>query len=150
MLVSRTTNIKEVGGVASMELDDIHGRHSQTCTIDHATNVAIKTYVVNSGLRGSDITRVFLRLFHEKEKNYKYLVSQLENLLLSELGVSIKVELGIHTADVLLVSWVLNDRKRVDFYLYHERAAMTHTMVESVSTKRLYNFSMLVTHSSRS
>ena len=133
-----------------MKLDDIHGRHGQTCTIDHATNVAIKTYVVDSGLRGRDITRVFLRLFHEKEKKHTYLVSQFENLLLSELGVSINVKLGIHTADVLLVSWILNDRQRVDFHLYHKRAAMTHTMVESVSTKRLYNFSMLVTHSSRS
>ena len=133
-----------------MELDDIHGRHGQTCTIDHATNVAIKTYVVDSGLRGSDITRIFLRLFYEKEKKHTYLVSHSKDFLLSELGVSIKVELGIHTADVLLVSWVLNDRKRVDFHLYHKRAAMVHTMVESVSTKRLYNFSMLVTHSSRS
>ena len=106
-----------------MELDDIHGRHSQTSTIDHATNVAIKTYVVDSGLRGSDITRIFLRLFYEEEKNHKYLVSHSKDFLLSELGVSIKVELGINTADVLLTSRILYHRQRVDFHLQIKKEA---------------------------
>lgn len=106
-----------------MELDDIHGRHGQTCTIDHATNVAIKTYVVDSGLRGSDITRIFLRLFYEKEKKHKYLVSHSKDFLLSELGVSIKVELGINTADVLLTSRILYYRQRVDFHLQIKKEA---------------------------
>ena len=106
-----------------MELDDIHGRHGQTCTIDHATNVTIKTYVVDSGLRGSDITRIFLRLFHEKEKKHTYLVSHSKDFLLSELGVFIKVELGINTADVLLTSRILYHRQRVDFHLQIKKEA---------------------------
>ena len=106
-----------------MELDDIHSRHSQTSTIDHATDVAIKTYVVDSGLRGSDITRIFLRLFHEKEKNHKYLVSHSKDFLLSELGVFIKVELGINTADVLLTSRILYYRQRIDFHLQIKKEA---------------------------
>jgi hypothetical protein len=36
-----TTHVQEVGWLASLQLDDVHGRHSQTSTVHHAPNVAI-------------------------------------------------------------------------------------------------------------
>lgn len=39
---STTTNIKEVGRITTVELDDIHGGHGETSTVDQASNVTIK------------------------------------------------------------------------------------------------------------
>ena len=64
-----------------------------------------------------------MRLFYEKEKKHTYLISHSKDFLLSELGVSIKVELGINTADVLLTSRILYYRQRVDFHLQIKKEA---------------------------
>lgn len=39
---STTTNVEEVGGLATVELDDIHGSHGKTGTVDEAANVTIE------------------------------------------------------------------------------------------------------------
>ena len=40
------TNIKEIGGGASVQLDDIHRRHRQASAVHHAADVAVEANVV--------------------------------------------------------------------------------------------------------
>src|SRR5690606_39981846 len=46
LLGSAPTDIQKVGGVASIELDDVHGRHGQACAIDHAADIAVELDVI--------------------------------------------------------------------------------------------------------
>jgi len=39
---STTANVKEVGRVTTVELDDVHGGHGETSTVDQASNVTVK------------------------------------------------------------------------------------------------------------
>ena len=46
ILRSPTTHVQEVGRHAAEVLDDVHGGHGQTGTIDHAGNVAIQPDII--------------------------------------------------------------------------------------------------------
>lgn len=48
-------NIQEVGRCTTMELDNVHCGHCQPCTINHASNLAIKTNVVEIKLGCCDL-----------------------------------------------------------------------------------------------
>merc|ERR1719250_464920 len=41
-----TTNIKEISRAATMQFDDVHGSHGQTCSINHAPYVTIQSDIV--------------------------------------------------------------------------------------------------------
>ena len=45
-LLCSPAHVKEVGGGAAMELDDVHGGHGQPCPVDHAADAAVQPYVV--------------------------------------------------------------------------------------------------------
>lgn len=85
-LVNRgtTTDIKEVGGLFSVELNSIHGSHGKSGTIDEAPDISIKSNVGKSVLGG--LLFVWVNIFRSKR-----VLSHLEQLLLSELGIVINV-----------------------------------------------------------
>jgi len=56
-----TADVEEVSGLASLKLNDIHGGHGETCTIDHASDISIKGNIVKTssnslGLIGISVT----------------------------------------------------------------------------------------------
>ena len=81
-----TADIQKVGGLTTVELDNVHGGHGKTGTVDEAANVTVELDEVQVGLGSLDLVGVLLGG-----------VAPLENLLLPELGVVVEVELGIHT-----------------------------------------------------
>jgi hypothetical protein len=42
------TNVEEIGWVTSVQFNDVHGGHSQTCSVDHAANVSVQSNVVQA------------------------------------------------------------------------------------------------------
>ena len=80
-----STNVQEVSRVTTVELDDVHGSHGETGTVDKATNVTIELDEVETGRSCLDLIRVFLRN-----------VPPFKHLLLTEVCVIVKVQLGIH------------------------------------------------------
>lgn len=87
-----TTDIKEVGGFFSVELNSIHGSHGKSSTIDEAPNVSIESNVGKSVLGG--LFFVWVNVFRSKR-----VLSHLEQLLLSELGIVINVQFSIDTVE---------------------------------------------------
>lgn len=88
---STTANVEEVGGLASVELDNVHGGHGKTGTVDEAANVTVKLDEVQARLGGLDLVGVLLGG-----------VAPLEDVLLSEIGVVVEVELGIHAKNLVV------------------------------------------------
>jgi len=88
-----TANIEEVGGLTSVELDDVHGGHGKTGTVDEAANVTVELDEVQARLGGLDLVGVLLGG-----------VAPLEDLLLSEVGVVVEVELGVHAENLVVRS----------------------------------------------
>src|SRR5690606_26290684 len=43
---STTANVEEVGRLAAVQVDDVHGTHGQAGTVDHAADVAFEGNVV--------------------------------------------------------------------------------------------------------
>src|SRR5690606_20262043 len=59
-LFGRTAaHVEEVGRLAAVQLNDIHGAHGQASTVDHAADVAIECHIVQ--LPGSRVS--FARIF---------------------------------------------------------------------------------------
>jgi len=81
---STTTDIEEVSGGTTVELNNIHGSHGETSTVHHAADVTIETDVVEVEEGSSDFTRVL----HGG-------ITESEDLLLAESSVIIEVDLGI-------------------------------------------------------
>lgn len=86
-------HIQKVGWHASFQLNDVHGGHGKTCTVDHATNASIQSDVVETDL-GS------LLLIGIDIAGGIRLAVRFNNLLLSEVGVSVNVDLGINAVDI--------------------------------------------------
>lgn len=78
------TDVQEVCGISSMELNDVHGGHGKTSSVDHASDGSIQSNVVQVELSGSDFLGVFLRKIALGEK-----------LLLTELSVVVETHLSI-------------------------------------------------------
>merc|ERR1719382_2423196 len=92
------THIKEVGWLATIELDDVHGRHGQPSTVHQASNVAIQLHVVEVVTGSINLPRVQLRG-----------VLHVEDGLLPERGIVIKAKLGVsgvHFPLGCLCQWV--------------------------------------------
>ena len=43
LLLDSATQIKEVGRLATLKLDDVHGRHGQAGTVDEAADLTVKS-----------------------------------------------------------------------------------------------------------
>lgn len=54
------TNIKEVGGSASLGLDQIHSSHGKSSTVNHAANVTIEGNVIEVMSLSLNLLPVFL------------------------------------------------------------------------------------------
>lgn len=99
---STTTDVKEVGGLATVQLDDVHGSHGETGTVDKAANVTIELDEVEAGLGGANLIGILLGG-----------VAELEDVGLPEISVVIEAELGVHGHDLV----VRGLGKRVDLDL---------------------------------
>lgn len=86
-----TTDVEEVGGLAAVELDDVHGGHGKTGAVDEAANVTVQLDEVEVGLGGTDLIGVLLGG-----------VAPLEDLLLAVVGVVIEAKLGVHAEDLVV------------------------------------------------
>ena len=85
------SNVEEVSGRTAVQLDDVHGGHGKTGTVDKAANITIELDEVEANLSGLDLIRVLLGD-----------IPPLENLLLAEVGVVIEAELGVHGQDLVV------------------------------------------------
>lgn len=88
---STTTDVKEVSGVTAVQLDDIHGGHGETSTINQAANVTVQLDEVQAVLSGLDLIGILLGG-----------IAPREDLLLTELGVLVEAELGIHGKNLVI------------------------------------------------
>lgn len=70
-----------------MEVKDVHGSHGKTGTVNETANVTVKLDKVETVLGSLDLLSVLLGG-----------VSELEDILLSEVGVVVETKLGVHTA----------------------------------------------------
>jgi hypothetical protein len=85
------TDVQEVGGRTAVQLDDVHGGHGKTGTVDEAANVTVKLDEVEANLGGLDLVSVLLGD-----------VPPFEDLLLAEIGVVVEPELGVHGKDLVV------------------------------------------------
>ena len=93
LLFGRTaTDVKKVGRIAVVQLDDVHGGHGQARAVDEAPNVTIKADVVEVVLGRLRLAGVFLAI-----------IAKLKNLFLPKLVV-VKVELGVANENFALAS----------------------------------------------
>src|SRR5262245_35705185 len=53
--VGASSNVQEVRGLATGDLDDIHGGHGEARAVHHAADVAVETNVVERVLRRLDL-----------------------------------------------------------------------------------------------
>ncbi|KAH3664244.1 hypothetical protein OGAPHI_004596 [Ogataea philodendri] len=93
-----STNVQKVGWRSSVQLNNVHGGHGQTSTVDETSNVTIQLDEVQTKLAGSDFFRVLLGD-----------VSPGKHLLLSESSVVVETELGVHAQNLVvlgLCEWV--------------------------------------------
>ncbi len=67
-----------------MQRDDVHGGHGQTGTVHHAADVSVHLDVVEAELGGANLSRIGLAQ-----------VLLVEDRFLTELGVVVKVQLGV-------------------------------------------------------
>lgn len=80
-----STTVEEVGGLTSVQLDDIHGGHSETSSVDKTANVSVELDEVKTVLGSLNLLGVLLGQ-----------ISPGPDLLLSERGVVVEAELGVH------------------------------------------------------
>src|SRR5690606_37956452 len=93
-------HVEEVGRLATVQVDDVHGTHGQTGTVDHAADVAVQSHVVQLELGSVGFTRIVLgRVMHGAK------------LGLAVQGVAVDVDLGVQAVQVA----VLLDHQLVDF-----------------------------------
>jgi len=85
------TNVEEVGRLAAVELDNVHGGHGKTGAVDKAANIAIKLDEVEARLGGANLLGVLLGS-----------VTLAEDLLLAVIGVVVEAELGIHAQNLVV------------------------------------------------
>lgn len=76
----------EVGGRTAVEVEDVHGSHGKTGTVNETANVTVKLDKVETVLGSLDFLSILLGG-----------VSELEDVRLSEVGVIVETKLGVHT-----------------------------------------------------
>ena len=91
LFVGATANIKEIGWLPAVQLDDVHGGHGQSSTVDKAADVSIKLDVGESSFFGTDFNFLFFRE-----------VPEFVPIFVSEFSVLIKGDFGIQRNDVVV------------------------------------------------
>ncbi len=97
---STAAHVEEVGWLAAMQVDDVHGTHGQASTVDHAADVAFQRYVVQFELGSVRFARIVLRRIVESLQ-----------LRLTVHGVGVDVDLGVEAMQIA----VSLDHQRVHF-----------------------------------
>lgn len=88
---STTTDIQEVGGLTTVQLDDIHSSHGETSTVDETADVTVELDEVEARLGSTNLVSILLSG-----------ITPLKDLLLSEIGVVVETELGIHAQNLVV------------------------------------------------
>ena len=83
LLGGAAAHVQEVGRLAAVVLDDVHGGHGQAGAVDHAADVAVELDVVEVELGGLHLERLLL-----------VEVAQLGDVLVAEQGVVVEVILA--------------------------------------------------------
>jgi len=86
-----STDVEEVGGLAAVELDDVHGGHGETGAVDKAANVTLELDEVEAGLSSANLLGVLLRS-----------IAPAKDLLLPVVGVVVEAELGVHAQNLVV------------------------------------------------
>ena len=94
------TYVEEVGRIATVVLDDVHGRHGQAGTVDHTADVAIQGDVREVVLRGLDLIGILF-----------IVVAQVTDAQMTEQRIVVKVQLGIEAEQLAFAG----QNQRVDF-----------------------------------
>lgn len=108
-----TSDVEEVGGVASGVLDDVHGGHRETGSVDEASDVAVEADVVEVVFARRDFAGVFL-----------VLVTVGHDVGVAVEGVVVEAELGVEGEDAAVGGF----HQRVD--LDHRAVALEEKLVE--------------------
>ena len=90
---STTTTVQEVGWITTVQLDHVHGGHGQTGTVHQTTNVTLQLDKVQVALLGNHFVWVFLSQ-----------ISPGVDFLLSERGIVVETELGVHAHHLLVLA----------------------------------------------
>lgn len=92
--IGSSSDIQEVGRLSTLNLDNVHSGHGQTGSIDHASDVAIQSNIVQTSLDG--LVLVGVDVFGSEG-----VLLQVDKFLLSELSVVVNVDFGINTVDLV-------------------------------------------------
>src|SRR5262249_20681478 len=96
---SAAAHIQKVGGTAAGELNDVHGRHGETCTVDHATDRSVQLDIVQPETRSLHFERIFL-----------VEIAKIEQLFVAIERVVVEIQFGIERVDLA----VLGENERID------------------------------------
>src|SRR5690606_9420804 len=95
-----TTDIEEIRGLATGELDHVHRRHREAGAVDHAADVAVHGHVIEIVRARRGFSRVLLRI-----------VAHRGEIGMAELRVVIRVDLAVECDEVAR----RRDRERIEF-----------------------------------
>ncbi len=101
------TDVEEVRGFTSGELDDVHGGHGESCSVDEASDVSVEADVVEVELTCFDFAGILLGF-----------VAHGDDVGLAEQGVVVEVELGVEGEEALVWGdheWVDLDERAIGF-----------------------------------
>src|SRR5690625_3081717 len=84
LLGGAATHVEEVGRIAAIELDDVHGRHGQAGAVDHAADVTVELDIVQLVAPGFELHRIFL-----------VFVAQLDDVRMAEQRAVVEAHLGV-------------------------------------------------------
>src|SRR3569623_1880237 len=119
---SAAADVEKIGGLAAVQLDDIHGRHGETRAVDHAGDAAVERHVVQAVLLRLQLHGVFLTDVFKRNQ-----------IGMAEQGVVVEIDLGVHRQQRTAVvddQWIDLHQARVFF---HKQAIMPgHHGVERV------------------
>ncbi len=100
-------DVEEVGGLAAVVTDDIHGAHGESRAIDEAGDIAVELDIIQFMLAGFGFEGGFLADIAEGQE-----------VFVAVEGVVVEADLGIDRKDIQRVIVLADEGERVDF---HER-----------------------------
>ncbi|MFM1945227.1 MAG: hypothetical protein RI897_4209 [Verrucomicrobiota bacterium] len=97
-------DIEEVGGLAAVVTDDIHGSHGESGAIDEAGDIAVELDIIQFMLAGLGFKGGFLADIAEGQE-----------VFVAVEGVVVEADLGIDRKDIQCVVVFADEGERVDF-----------------------------------
>ena len=100
LTLGTAAHVEEIGGLASVQLNDVHGGHGQASTVDQATDVSSNVNVVQVEVLGVLLASVVLGL-----------ILLCGEIFLTEGGVRVNSDFGISGENLV----IFGENERVDF-----------------------------------